>query len=61
MDFVTPRWFDTGVQIYLKAGNNLYVSRVNRGDTNPIEAARTVLDSLCYLTANAAPGWGREY
>jgi hypothetical protein len=40
-------------QIALQADNGRYLSVINRGDTNPIEAAKSAIDDFCWFTAIA--------
>ncbi|WP_198342934.1 fascin domain-containing protein [Burkholderia ubonensis] len=43
-------------QIALLADNGLYLSRINRGATNPIEAAKQNVDVFCLFTvSNVGP------
>ncbi len=45
-----------GDKIALKADNGKDLSRINRGDTNPIEAAKPSIDEFCTFTLIPANG-----
>ena len=40
----------TGDRIYLLADTGMYLSRIQRGDTAPIEAAKSSIDPYCWFT-----------
>jgi ribosomal silencing factor RsfS len=44
-----------GQVITLQADNGLYLSRIRRGDLDPIEAAKSTVDVFCQFTVNVLP------